>query len=50
MVEVLLGMLCVLAIIVVGFLIIAASAIAVFTILKVIYELFIKNSGRGGRR
>lgn len=50
MVDVLLGMLCVLAIIVVGFLILAASAIAIYFILKVIYKLFIEDSVHGGRR
>ena len=51
MVDVLLGMLCVLAIIVVGFLILASSAVAVYCILKVIYKLFIEDSNvHGGRR
>ena len=50
MLNVLLDMLCLLAIIVVGFLILAAGAIAIFVILKVIYKLFMEDSGNGGGR
>lgn len=49
MLNVLVNMLLLLAIIVVGFLILAVCAVAAFAILKVVYELFIKNSGHGRR-
>lgn len=51
MVELLLDMLTLLAIIVVGFLILAAVAVAVYAILYVVYKLFIDKGGNGyGRR
>lgn len=51
MVELLLNMLCLLAIIVVGFLILATVAIAIYAILYVVYKSFIDtNNNNGGKR
>lgn len=51
MAGILLDMLCLLGIIIVGFLILAAVAVAVYAVLYVIYKFFISTSNKNnGRR